>query len=216
MVLRTPALTLDRNNGVVAYGTTVTFTAALGVTSTNRVVEIWTEDHETHYNQLLKRATVNSAGKVTASLKMTRNTTVTAKFSGDAGYAARTVKSIVYAKVKVKTELRGHYKTKKVGSTKYSVFRKKVKPKIYVSMTANYPARHHRIVLQRYSGGKWRVFSDNYFPLSVQGYSSLRLTGNHPVGSKWRIRSEYTRGRSGDSFNYTTTEATWQYLTFSK
>jgi hypothetical protein len=207
-------LTLDRNKSIFEYGTTVAFTATLGATKSNRQVELWIEEAGSDTIRLLKKGTVNSAGKFGASLRLTRNTTVTAKFTGDDGYAARSVTSVVYTKVKVSTSISKQYKTKKIGSKKYYYFRTSKDPRFMVVMTA-YRGRWHRIVVQRYKGGKWQAYSAQYFPVDDYGRSYLTFTGSYPAGSKWRVRSEYIRGK-GDDVNWTTYEADWKYFTYTK
>ncbi len=55
---------------------------------------------------------------------MTRDTTVTAVFAGDARNAPKTVKVTAYARVKVSTAVTRHYRTAKIGSTSYYWFHK--------------------------------------------------------------------------------------------
>ncbi|SDT71804.1 hypothetical protein [Actinoplanes derwentensis] len=208
----TPALSLDKHGSVQKYEATVTVTATLGKTYANRAVEIWVDDVTSFY--LLKRATVNSAGKVSASYKIQKNVTFTAKFTGDQEYAARSVTSRVYAKVSVVNGVKGHYKTKKIGKTKYYHFRKTADPYFNVTMT-RHPGRHQYSVIQRYRSGKWTAFADDYFPLDRYGKSTVRFAGTYPAGSKWRFRTAYIYSGSGDEANYTTYGA-WNYFTYTK
>jgi hypothetical protein len=210
-----PALAIDKNKTINAYGSTVTFTATLGRTYKNRVVEIWADPAGGDQpNRLLKRATVNSAGKVSAAFKLTRNTAVIARFTGDAQYAPRAVTSIAYTRVSVSTKMFKYYKTTKIGSTGYFVYRVKRAPEFTHTMT-HYPNRIERTVIQRYSGGKWRSYASGYFKL-VNGKSELIYEGTFKAGQRYRVRSEYIAGALGrDSVNYTTYGA-WKYWTFTK
>lgn len=210
----TPSLTLNRNGSVYAYGATTTFTARLGATDTNRTVEIWADPAGPEANRLLKKGTVNSAGDLTASFKLTRNTTVTAKFTGDAKYSARTVTSKVFTRVAVKTAISKHYKTGTIGSKRYYYFHKKTTPKFTTTMTA-YPGRKQRLVVERYSNGKWRSWNAKYVALNSSGVSTAKFSGSHPLNVRFRVRAAYLMGGSGDSANYTT-YGEWKYFTFRK
>jgi hypothetical protein len=210
-----PALAIDKNKTINAYGSTVTFTATLGRTYKNRVVEIWADPAGGDQpNRLLRRATMNSAGKVSAAFKLTRNTAVIARFTGDAQYAPRAVTSIAYTRVSVSTKMFKYYKTTKIGSTGYFVYRVKRAPEFTHTMT-HYPNRIEHTVIQRYSGGKWRNYASGYFKL-VNGKSELIYEGTFKAGQRYRVRSEYIAGALGrDSVNYTTYGA-WKYWTFTK
>jgi hypothetical protein len=208
----TPALTLDKNGTTNSHNAAVTVTATLGKTYTNRVVEIWAEDPYSRW--LLKRATVNSAGKVSASLRLKYNTTITATFTGDREYAARSVRSRLYTRVFVSLSIRNYYKTKKIGAVRYYHFRTTKDPYFNVAMT-EHPFRRQRTVVQRYQGGKWKDYLSGYFMLDRGGRSYVRFAGTYKAGTKWRVRSEYIWSGSGDNLNASTYGA-WTYFTYTK
>jgi len=211
----TPVLTLSSNGAVYAYGTTATFTAALGATYKNRTVEIWADPYGSdQVNRLLKKATVNSAGKLAASFKLTRNATLTAKFPGDARYAPRSVTSTVYTKVPVGIALSKHYKTGKIGSTKYYYVHKKTHPN-FTTTIPYYANRKQKVIVQYYAKGKWRAWSSGFIPVETNGKSYSLLDGSHPVDVRFRVRSAYLKGTSGDNVNYTS-YGTWKNFIFKK
>ncbi|WP_328463301.1 hypothetical protein OHA21_37580 [Actinoplanes sp. NBC_00393] len=210
----TPQLTLNGNGSVHAYGKVVTFTAHLGATGTNRTVEIWADPYGPEKNRLVKKGVVNSAGNLSASFKLTRNTTLTAKFAGDAKYAARTVTSRVSTQVAVSTAISKHYKTARIGSTKYFFFRKAKTPVFTTTITA-YAGRKQKLVVETWSNGKWRPRSATFVAVKANGLSAAKLTGAHPLNVRFRVRSVYIKGTSGDSANATTYGA-WKYFTFRK
>ena len=80
--------------GSVNSGTTVQVTAHLGKTYRSRVVAIYAQPAG-GAKKLVKKAQVNSAGTLTISYKVTKNTTFTAVFAGDAHYAPVTAKATV-------------------------------------------------------------------------------------------------------------------------
>jgi hypothetical protein len=207
-------LTLNGNGKVYAYGTKVTFTAKLGKAYTNRTVEIWADPYGTDQkSRLIKKAAVSSKGTITATLTLTRNTAVTAVYRGDTRTAAKSVKSTVYAKVRIAMAVSKHYKTKKIGSTTYYVFHKKKNPIFTTTMTAA-TGRSQLFTLEYYYKGKWRASGSQYFKLTSKGKSAITVVGTHETNLKMRVRSEYVKGTSGDSLNATTIGA-WRYFIFT-
>jgi hypothetical protein len=80
--------------GSVSSGATVQVTAHLGKTYNSRVVAIYAQPAG-GAKKLVKKAKVNSSGALTISYKVTKNTTFTAVFAGDAHYAPVTAKATV-------------------------------------------------------------------------------------------------------------------------
>jgi YVTN family beta-propeller protein len=207
----TPALTINNNGKVYAYNQAVTFTGYLGSTYKNRTVEIWADPAgNDQARRLLKRATVNSAGKITASIKLTRDTTMTAVFTGDARTAPRTATATVGTKVSLSLSLANYYKTAKINGTTYRYFRTKKNAYFNKSMTSA-STRKVFVQLQRYSGGKWKNWDQRYFDAT----DLLYLPGAGLTGVKLRVRIAYIKSGSGDTFN-TTTWTPYQYFTFTK
>ncbi|WP_406400239.1 Ig-like domain repeat protein [Streptomyces sp. NBC_00879] len=207
------SLTLNRNGGVYNYGQDVSFTARLGTTYKNRVVEIWSDPYGDTPKRLIKKGTVNSGGYLSVTVDMTRDTTVTAVFAGDARYAPKTVKSTAYAKVNISTSVAKHYKTGTIGSTGYYYFHKSTAPVLTTTMSY-YKGRKQRIELQVYYQGTWYASGSQYFALGTNGKSVVSLGAPGESGIRARVRSSYIDGSSGDSANYTTHGA-WKYLYFT-
>ncbi|WP_433828226.1 hypothetical protein ACQP2E_02225 [Actinoplanes sp. CA-015351] len=209
-----PALSLTNNGKIYGYGKTVTFAARLGATYKNRTVEIWADPSGSDQKRrLLKRAVVSKTGSVSANLRLTRNTTVSAVFTGDARTAPKTVSSTVGTKAHVSLKLSKYYKTAKIGSKKYRYYHVKTKAKFNVKMTAAPNARQAYVSVQFYYKGKWRAWGDGYFPAT----KAIYLSGAGYKGYKMRVRAAYVKGssHSGDSLN-TTTWTPYQYLYFTK
>lgn len=78
----------------VTSGTTVQVTARLGATYSSRVVSIYAQPAG-GAKKLVKSGKVNAQGVLTISYKVTKNTTFTAVFAGDAHYAAATATATV-------------------------------------------------------------------------------------------------------------------------
>ncbi|GIF40721.1 YncE family protein [Actinoplanes xinjiangensis] len=211
----TPALALTGDKSVHTTGDTVTVTATLGTTYTNRTVEFWTQRAgdgvNTHPASTVK---VTSAGKASLKLALSRNTTVTVRFAGDGRYAPRSAAALVYAKAKINTGLYNHYKTGRIGSQTYGYLRTSKDPK-FVHIVTPYPNRTARTVVQYYSGGRWKTWRTVTTKLSSTGKATLTLTGTYRAGVKWRARAEYLYGTSGDKVNATAAGA-WKYYTFTR
>lgn len=208
-------LSLTGNGSVHAYGTTATFTASLRKWDTNRVVEIWADPAgDDQPNRLIKKGSVDSAGKLSVSLRLTRNTTLTAKFSGDLVYGAGTTSATVYTRVAVDTKITKHFKTKKTASHTYYVIRTTKDPHFITTMTA-YPGRYYRLAVEKYSGGKWKSYQTATLSLDSKGRSEAWITGYYAAGSKFRVRAEYGVLRNSDKVN-TKTYGSWRYYTYAK
>ncbi|MEV4343641.1 hypothetical protein AB0J83_04090 [Actinoplanes sp. NPDC049596] len=209
-----PALTLTPNNTVNAYGSTVTVTARLGTTATNRVVEIWADPNGTEPARLLRKTTVDAKGNLTASLKLTRTTAVQVKFAGDAKYLPATAKAVLNTRVAIALQPSRQYKAAKIGSVPYRYYRTTVHPYFVTTMTA-YPGRKQRLIFEVASGDAWKTWRVLDVPLTSAGKSAFTLTGAHPAGARYRVRAVYVTGTSGDNVNYTT-YGSYQYFTFTK
>ncbi|HST85278.1 MAG TPA: hypothetical protein VLL08_26295 [Kineosporiaceae bacterium] len=207
-------LTLDGNGKVHAYHAKVTFTAKLGKVYTNRTVEIWADPAgKDQKNRLIKKDEVSSKGTIKATLKLTRNTAVTAVYRGDTRTAAKTVKSSVSTKVRIAMAVSKHYKTTKIGSTKYYVFHETKDPLFTTTMTAA-KDRSQRFTFEYYYEGRWESSGSEYFKLSSKGKSAVSVVGTHQTNLKLRVRSAYVYGTSGDKLNATTI-GTWRYFIFT-
>ncbi|GAA2526659.1 YncE family protein [Winogradskya humida] len=212
--LATPALTLNGNGSIHAYASTYSLTAHLGTAYKNRTIEIWADPWGPDANRLLKKATIDAKGNITVAYRLTHNTSVSAIFTGDGQYAARTVKSTVYTRPNISLAVSSHYKTAKIGSTSYYYFHRTTNPRITTTMTA-YPKRKQKVLLEYYASGKWNSWKETYVALDSAGHSTYTLTGTHKVGVRYRVRSAYIAGTSGDNVDYTTW-GSHKYFTFAK
>ncbi len=209
------SLKLNRNKSTHAYNKNVSFTATLGKTHKNRVVELWADPFGTDKpKKLIKKAKVDSKGNLTATVNLKRDTTVTAVFAGDSRYAYASAKSTAYTKVKVSTTLSKHYRTAKIGKTTYAYYNKKKNPDFTTAMTYH-KGRAQRLTVQLNYQGTWYDAGQQYFPLGANGKSVVTFKGRHETGYKMRVRSSYVNGSSGDSVN-STTHGAWKYFIFTK
>ncbi|MEV4343642.1 hypothetical protein AB0J83_04095 [Actinoplanes sp. NPDC049596] len=210
----TPTLTVTPNNTVNAYGSTVTVTAHLGSTYSNRAVQIWADPVGSEPARLLRLTNVDAKGNLTSSLKLTRTTAIVAKFTGDEQYAAAQAVSFLHTRVALNLQPSRQYKAAKIGSVPYRFYRANVHPYFLTTMTS-YPGRKQRLTIEAYSGGKWKAQRVLYLPLNSAGQSAFTLTGAHPTGVYYRVRADYITTSSGDNVNYSTASP-YYYFTFTK
>ncbi|MFD5540197.1 Ig-like domain repeat protein [Streptomyces sp. NPDC127079] len=211
-----PTLTLDNNGKVYAYGKDVKFTAHLGTTYKNRTVELWADPFGSDKpNKLVKSGKVDSHGNLSVVLDLKRDTKVTAKFAGDARWQPRSVSSTVGAKVSVSMSVSRQYKSKKAWGQTYYYFHKTKNP-LFTTTMPYYTGRAQRFDFQVYYQGRWYSDTSQYFALATNGISKVEFGGNHKsdVGWRFRVRSDYINGSSGDTVNSTTYGA-WKYFTFT-
>jgi hypothetical protein len=212
---KSPTLTLNKNGRTYAYGTDVTFTAHLGTTYKNRVVEIWADPYGSDKpRKLVKKGTVNANGNLSVKLHLTRDTALSTVFAGDSRYAPKTAKSTAYTRVKVSTALSKYYKTGHIGSTKYYYFHKSTDAIATTTMTY-YRGRSQKLELQVRFDGEWETVGSEYFSLNSSGKSKVDLGSPGESGIQARVRGSYINSSSGDTVN-STTHGAWKYLYFSE
>ncbi|GAA3124297.1 hypothetical protein GCM10010521_08980 [Streptomyces rameus] len=211
-----PKLTIDNNRKVYTYGKDVTFTAHLGATYKNRTVEIWADPFGGDKpGKRVKAGKVNSHGDLSVTLDLRRDTKVTAKFAGDSRYTSASASATVGTQVSVSTSVSGHYRAKSVWGHTYYFFHKAKDPLVTTKMTY-YPNRAQKFEFEVYYQGRWYPGDPAYFKLGSDGVSKVRINGDHgqDVGWRFRVRSSYIDGSSGDSVN-STTHGAWKYFTFT-
>ncbi|MEU6883485.1 Ig-like domain repeat protein [Streptomyces sp. NPDC046712] len=207
------ALTLDRNGLTVNFNTPVWYTATLGPTYKNRVVEIWADPYGPEPKRLLRTGTVNSEGKLAVQLKMTRDTRVGAWFAGDARSASAIAWSTVYTRAGVANTMSRHYKWTKIGTTAYRTYHQTTDPLIS-AWHNSYPGRHTRLDLQVWYSGAWRNAGSEYFQLNANGMAYVTLDGDGAAGYRFRVRAVYVDGFT-DNVN-STAYGSWQYFNFTR
>ncbi|MFJ6832395.1 YncE family protein [Streptomyces sp. NPDC091209] len=207
-------VTLDNNGKAYAYDSAVKFTAHLGTTYKNRTVAIYADPYGADKpEKLVRSGTVDSSGNLSVTLSLTRDTKVTARFTGDTRYAPATATSTVGAQAKVSTALSGYYTSKTAWSQTYRYFHKSKDP-VYSTTMTPYPGRKYKVELQGYYQGAWHTTHSQYVVLGSAGKDTLELTGTPPTGVRFRIRSSYVDTTSGDNVN-STTYGTWKYFIFT-
>ncbi|WP_394432171.1 WD40 repeat domain-containing protein [Streptomyces sp. SGAir0957] len=205
-------LTLNKNKAVYEYGADVTFTAHLGTTYKNRGVKIYADPYGSDKpKKLVRSGNVNSKGNISVRLdNLSRDVTLSAVYAGDARYKPRTVTNTVYTRARTSVTLSGHYKTATIGSHRYAYFHKN--SKVYATESMNYyKGRKFRLDIQVYAAGAWRSGDSEYIPLGTAGKTKVNMGSIGMAGYKFRIRTAYINGSSGDNVN-STKYSTWKYF----
>lgn len=212
-----PTLSINNNGKVYSYGKDVKFTAHLGTTYKNRTVEIWADPSGSDQpKKRVKSGRVDSHGNLSVTLDLKRDTTVTAKFAGDARWQPRSVSSWTGAQASISTSVSGHYKARSTWGHTYYFFHKTKNPLITTKMSY-YKDRKQKFEFEVYYQGRWYPGDPAYFALGTDGVSRVNITGDHgqDVGWRFRVRSSYIDGSSGDTVN-STTHGAWKYFTFTR
>ncbi|XVU25340.1 hypothetical protein ACQPZJ_50595 [Actinoplanes sp. CA-054009] len=210
-----PTLTLNRKtNTTFAYGSKVTITAHLANTYKNRTVAIWVDPYGADQpNRVVRATTVNSKGDLSATITLTRNSRISAVFSGDTRVAPKTVAILALTKVRVSQTAQGQYRK----ANNYNYFHAKTGPVFKTSMSYVKGRKQH-VVVEYYYGGKWQFWGYGFIPLAANGTSTASIVGAEK-NLRMRVKAGYVPGtpgmNSGDALNVTT-YTPWTYFIVTK
>jgi hypothetical protein len=207
-----PSLSVTTSRGGVLYGSTVTVTAHLGKTFTNRTLSIYALPYGSTKQILLRTGRADSHGNLSVSYAPARKTTFIAVFGGDAKYEAATATRVVYVQVAVSQLLSGYYTTEYIGGTLYLVYHHTA------TLTAAAAVAPHKsggcvtFEVQGHSQGSWQPnTSSPCVALNGSSRASAPFKFTGPTGGLFRIRADYTHART-DQGN-TNGDSAWAYFT---
>jgi hypothetical protein len=214
VVARKPAPSLSIRTSATTYpfSSLVWLTVTLGRTRANRVVAIYAAPVGVR-TWLWHRGRVNYAGKLRVYFRLTRTTTFTAVFGGDAHDAPARASRTVQAFARVANAISGYYARTRVGRTTYYVFHANRMLVLHATVSPNKHGECLKPETEQWDTGTgW----DDH---TAYGCDSLD-TGSHDsapfnlaqaVGDRYRIRAVYVRG-ARDRANLSAT-GPWLYLT---
>ncbi|MEU0412122.1 choice-of-anchor D domain-containing protein [Streptomyces griseorubiginosus] len=205
------SLTVATDHGTYKYGQSAKVTAHLGTTYNSRTVAIYAQPYSGS-KVLVKSAKVDSHGNLTASYKLTRNTTFSAVFTGDYRYAPKTVSRAVHTYAGVSQKLSGYYTSTTIGNTLYRVYHRTVKERLDVTVSPNKAGQCVKFQVQRYYSGAWHTQSTSAcaaLSSSSTGRQQMSLTNG--LNNRYRVAAQYVHS-SRDNTNLSTWGA-WQYFT---
>ncbi|WP_405527255.1 choice-of-anchor D domain-containing protein [Streptomyces canus] len=205
------SVTISTDHSTYNYGQTAKITAHLGTTYNSRTVAIYAKPYG-GTSVLVKSGTVDSHGNLTASYKLSRNTTFSAVFAGDYRYAPKTAARSVHTHVRISEKLSGYYTSTHYGSTLYRVYHHTAKEQLDATVTPNKAGQCIKFRVQRYYSGAWHTQTTT--PCSALSSASAgrhKMALTRSVNSRFRIAAEYIHS-SRDNTNLSTWGA-WQYFT---
>ncbi|MGW1165483.1 hypothetical protein [Streptomyces sp. NPDC002550] len=205
------ALSVTTNASSYAYGATATVTAHLGTTYNGRTVAIYAQPYGGG-KTLVKTGTVDSSGNLSATYRLTRNTTFTASFAGDYRYAPATATRTAYDQVKIAETLSGYYTSTTYSGTTYRVYHHTVKPRVTAVVSPNKSGQCEKFQAQEYYSGAWHTLTTSgCYYLDPNSTWATQLSLTNAVDQKFRVRSEYVPSTK-DNTNLSTWGG-WLYFT---
>jgi hypothetical protein len=194
-VARTVApLTLSANPTTGLYDSTITVTAHLGSTYTNRTVSVYAQLVGTSTKKLLKTAAVNSSGNLVISYPAaTRNVWFTATFSGDAQYLSRSYSVRVGIAARVTMANSGWYTTATYNGVTYQVFHSTGHLNFGITVTPNKHGEVVEFVAQQWYANAWNSVAGDVFPFNLSSASTVSgyLTLSGATGGYYRARAVF-------------------------
>jgi hypothetical protein len=207
-----PPLSIQTSATTYPYSSRVWLTVSLGRTRANRMVAIYATPVGVR-NWLWHRGRVNWAGKLRVYFRLTRTTTFTVVFGGDAHNAPASASRTVQAFARVADAISGYSARTRVGRTTYYVFHAK---RMLVLHAAVSPNKHGECLKpeteQWDTGSGWD--DDTAYgcdSLDSGSHDSAPFNLAQAVGDRYRIRADYVRDprdRANLSAN-----GPWLYLT---
>jgi hypothetical protein len=194
------------------YGVRVTITVTLGPTFSDRRVALYATPAG-EPRRLVAVADVNDSGKWYPTYRITRTTTFTAVFAGDAHDAPNSAHRTLHAYARVTSRLAGYYKTSKSSSgIVYDVFRGTGTLTLHSAVA---PGKHGECLepeTQQYDPGVGWDADTRYGcdPLDGHSHDTAPFALAKAVGDRYRIRGDYVRGKS-DPANLST-KGPWLYF----
>jgi hypothetical protein len=207
-----PALSIQTSATIYAYASRVWLTVSLGRTRANRAVAIYAAPVGVH-DWLWHRGRVNSAGKLRVYFRLTRTTTFTVVFGGDARDAPVRASRTVQALARVANGISGYYARTRVGGTTYYVFHASRMLVLHAAVTPNKRGECLKPETEQWdTGSGWdddTAYGCDF--LDTGSHDSAPFNLAQAIGDRYRIRADYVRG-ARDLANLSA-DGAWLYLT---
>ncbi len=197
------------------YGARVTLTVTLGSTIADREVSLYATPVG-QPRRLVATGSVDAKGKWYPTYTITRTTTFTAVFSGDALNAANSASRTLYAHARVASRLTGYYKTVKSGGIVYDVFHSTGTVTLDSTVAPNKHGECLEPETEQYDkSAGWHA--DNKYgcdKLDAASHDSAPFGLSAAAGGRYRIRGDYQRGAK-DTANLNQ-QGPWLYFIVTK
>jgi hypothetical protein len=206
-----PALSVAASAVTYAYASRVRLTVSLSRTYANRRVLIYAAPVGLRH-WLWHSGTVNAAGQLRAYFRLTRTTTFTAVFGGDARDAPARASRTLYAAAHVAEALSGYSAKTRARGITYYVFRARRMLVLHVTVSPNKRGECLQPETEQWDTGLGWDDRTTYGCDSLDGASHDSAPFNlvQAVGDRYRIRADYVRGAQ-DRANLSA-DGPWLYL----
>ena len=206
------SLTVSTGATVYTYQPTITITANLGTTDSNRMVSIYAQPAGGS-KKLLKTGTVDASGNLTVSYPAPHNTRFSAVFTGDQYYAPETVTQDVNVRAKVSESISGYYGKTSIGGTTYRLYHHTALLKAAATVTPRQSGQCVQFEVQEYYQGAWQPnvkTGCKSLSSTSKAAASFRLT-KADLGYHYRVRADFL-----GSLTNAGNSSAWQYLIVKK
>jgi hypothetical protein len=185
-------LWLGTSAASVGYNGTVSLLAYLGFTNTNRAIALY-ETPAGEPRKLLWSGAVTASGYANANAveTLTRDTTFTEVFTGDARYLPGTTTATVQVRPYVASAISGYYKTAIVSGLDYHLYHRDGTLKDLATITPANPGQCVRLEIQQADGYVWK-------PDTTTGCAALNNNGQATIPRAltttgwYRLRVDFT------------------------
>ena len=198
------------------YGAQVTITVTLGRTFASRKVSLYATPAG-QARRLVASGNVDARGKWYPVYSLTRTTTFTAVFAGDARDAPNSASRTLHAYARVTDRIGGYYKTSKSGSgIVYDVFHGAGTLTLYSTVAPDKRGECLQPETQQYDAGAGWDADTKYGcdKLDGKSHDTAPFSLARAAGDRYRIRGDYFRG-SADTANLNA-QGPWVYFTVTK
>jgi hypothetical protein len=197
------------------YGARVTLTVTLGPTLTDREVSLYATPVG-QPRRLVATGNVDAKGKWYPAYTITKTTTFTAVFAGDALNPANSASRTLYAYARVASRLTGYFKTVKSSGTVYRVFHGTGTVTLDSTVAPNKHGECLEPETEQYDkSAGWHA--DRKYgcdKLDSASHDTAPFSLSAAVGGRYRIRGDYLRG-TRDTANLNE-QGPWLYFTVTK
>jgi len=211
-----PRITVSSPVTDYPYGARVTITVTLSPTFTDHEVSLYATPLGAG-RKLVATGNVNAKGKWYPTYAITRTTTFTAVFAGDAHNDPNSASRTLDAYAQVADRITGYYKTSRSGSgITYDIFHGSGTLTLYATVTPNSRGECLEPETEQYDAVTGWDAGTKYGcdKLSGTSHDTAPFSLSQAVGDRYRIRADYFRS-ANDTANLST-EGPWLYFIVDK
>ena len=197
------ALSISTNHPSYGYNDRATVTAHLGRAFSNHKISIYAQPFG-GTARLVRTATADAHGDVTATVAVTVKTTFKATYSGDERFAPDSASARATVHAKVQTAVGGVQRK----DGKYRVYSARNGGGVAVKVSPNKAGENVKFVLQVSRNGAWHTVDTAFETLNSSSVIGVGFKGTK--GYHYRVRGQF----GGDAANLAE-DGAWQYAEFA-